>query len=40
MLFVAASLIDSWLFGGRYVGAAFAPLSALIEKIVRTIVEL
>ena len=40
MIFIAASLIDSWLFDGRYIGAVFAPLNALIEKIVRTIVEL
>jgi Zn-dependent protease len=40
MGFIAASLIDSWIFDGRYLGAAFAPLTALIEKILRTIVAL
>lgn len=40
MLFIAASLLDAWLLDGRYLGAVFAPLNALIEKIVRTIVEL
>jgi Zn-dependent protease len=38
--FIAASLADAWLFDGRHLGAVFAPLSALIEKIVRTIVNL
>jgi Zn-dependent protease len=40
MTFIAASLLDAWLFGGRYLGAVFAPLGALVERIVRTIVDL
>jgi Zn-dependent protease len=40
MIFIGASLIDSWLADGRYLGRVFAPLSALIETIVRTIVDL
>lgn len=40
LAFIGASLVDSWLFHGQYLGALFAPLSALVEKILRTIVEL
>lgn len=40
MLFVVGSLADAWLFDGRYLGSLFAPLSALVEGIVRTIVDL
>jgi Zn-dependent protease len=40
MAFIAASLVDSWLFEGRNLGQLFAPLGALVEKIVRTIVAL
>jgi Zn-dependent protease len=40
MGFIAVSLVDSWIFGGRYLGALFAPLGTLVEKIVRTIVDL
>jgi Zn-dependent protease len=40
MIFIAASLLDSWLAEGRFLGRVFAPLSALVEKIVRTIVNL
>lgn len=40
LAFIGASLIDSWLFEGRYLGALFAPLSRFIETILRTIVEL
>jgi Zn-dependent protease len=40
LVFIAASLADSWLADGRYLGRVFAPLGALIEKIVRTIVNL
>ena len=40
MAFIAASLADAWLADGRYLGRVFAPLSALIETIVRTIVNL
>jgi Zn-dependent protease len=40
MIVIFASLVDAWLFDARYLGALFAPLGALIEKIVRTIVDL
>jgi Zn-dependent protease len=40
MLFIVGSLADAWLFDGRYLGSLFAPLGALVEAIVRTIVEL
>ena len=40
MAFIAASLADAWLADGRYLGRVFAPLTALIESIVRTIVDL
>ncbi len=40
MVFIAASLADAWLADGRYLGRVFAPLTALIETIVRTIVDL
>jgi Zn-dependent protease len=40
MLFIAASLADAWLFDGRHLGSLFAPLAALVEAIVRTIVDL
>ena len=40
MIFIAASLLDSWLADGRFLGRVFAPLSALVETIVRTIVNL
>jgi Zn-dependent protease len=40
MTFIAASLLDSWLAEGRFLGRVFAPLSALVETIVRTIVNL
>lgn len=40
LAFIGASLVDSWLFQGNYLGALFTPLSAFIEKILRTIVEL
>lgn len=40
MLFIGASLLDSWLADGRFLGRVFAPLSALVETIVRTIVNL
>jgi Zn-dependent protease len=40
MLFIGASLLDSWLADGQHLGRVFAPLSALLEGIVRTIVDL
>ena len=40
MAFIAGSLADAWLFDGRYLGSLFAPLGALVEAIVRTIVRL
>ena len=40
MIFIGVSLMDSWFADGRYLGRVFAPLGDLIEKIVRTIVDL
>ena len=40
LVFIAASLADSWLADGRYLGRVFAPLGELIEAIVRAIVNL
>jgi Zn-dependent protease len=40
LAFIVASLADSWLAEGRYLGRLFAPLGDLIEAIVRTIVNL
>jgi Zn-dependent protease len=40
MLFIVGSLVDAWLFDGKYLGALFAPLGALVDAIVRTIVNL
>jgi len=39
LAFIAASLADSWLAEGRYLGRVFAPLGDLIETIVRAIVN-
>ncbi len=38
LVFIAASLIDAWLYDGRYVGGVFAPLGTLIENVIRTVV--
>jgi Zn-dependent protease len=40
LAFIAASLADSWLAEGRYLGKLFAPLGDLIETLVRAIVNL
>jgi Zn-dependent protease len=40
LAFIAASLADSWLANGRYLGQLFSPLGDLIETIVRAIVNL
>ena len=39
LVFIAASLADSWLAQGRYLGRVFAPLGDLIESLVRAIVN-
>jgi Zn-dependent protease len=38
--FIGVSLLDAWIFEGRYLGALFAPLGLLAEKVVRTVVNL
>jgi Zn-dependent protease len=38
--FIVASLFDAWIYDGRYLGAAFTPLNALVSGVLRTIVEL
>ena len=38
MLFIGASLFDSWFYDGRYMGGVFAPLGILIENVLRTVV--
>ena len=38
MLFIGASLLDSWFYDGRYMGGIFAPLGILIENVLRTVV--
>ena len=38
LAFIAVSLIDSWLYDGRYVGGLFAPLGILIDNVLRTVV--
>lgn len=38
MLFIGASLLDSWFYDGRYMGGVFAPLGILIENVLRTVV--
>lgn len=40
MLLIIGSLADAWVFDGRYLGSVFAPLGALVEAIIRTIVDL
>ena len=40
MTFIAVSLADAWIFEGRYLGALFAPLGLLAEKVIRTVVNL
>jgi Zn-dependent protease len=38
LAFIGASLLDSWLYDGRYMGGVFAPLGILIENVLRTVV--
>jgi Zn-dependent protease len=38
LAFIAASLLDSWIYDGRYMGGVFAPLGILIENVLRTVV--
>jgi Zn-dependent protease len=40
LAFIVVSLADAWIFDGRYVGAVFAPLGVLVEKVIRTVVNL
>src|SRR6185503_2588305 len=40
LAFIIVSLVDSWMFNGRYVGSVFAPLERLIDKAIRAIVAL
>jgi Zn-dependent protease len=40
LAFIIVSLVDSWIFNGRYVGSVFAPLEILIDKVIRAIVAL
>jgi Zn-dependent protease len=36
--FIGVSLLDAWLYDGRYVGGLFAPLGILIDNVLRTVV--
>jgi len=38
MVFIGASLLDTWFYDGRYMGGVFAPLGILIENVLRTVV--
>ena len=38
LAFIGASLLDSWLYDGRYMGGVFAPLGILIDNVLRTVV--
>lgn len=40
MLLIIGALADAWVFDGKYLGSVFAPLGALVEAIIRTIVDL
>jgi Zn-dependent protease len=40
LAFIIVSLVDSWMFNGRYVGSVFAPLERLIDKAIRAVVAL
>ena len=40
LAFIIVSLVDSWMFNGRYVGSVFAPLERLIDKAIRVVVAL
>lgn len=39
-VFIAVSLFDAWIYDGRYLGSAFAPLNALVSGVLRSIVDL
>jgi Zn-dependent protease len=36
--FIGISLLDAWIYDGRYVGGLFAPLGILIEGVLLTVV--
>jgi Zn-dependent protease len=38
LVFIGASLLDAWIYDGRYMGGVFAPLGILIENVLRTVV--
>jgi Zn-dependent protease len=38
MAFIGLSLLDAWLYDGRYMGGVFAPLGILIDNVLRTVV--
>jgi Zn-dependent protease len=38
LAFIAVSLLDAWLYDGRYMGGVFAPLGILIDNVLRTVV--
>ena len=38
LAFIAVSLLDAWLYDGRYIGGVFAPLGILIDNVLRTVV--
>jgi Zn-dependent protease len=38
IVFIGASLLDSWFYDGRYMGGVFAPLGIVIENVLRTVV--
>ena len=40
LAFIIVSLVDSWMFNGRYVGSVFAPLERLIDKAIRAVIAL
>jgi Zn-dependent protease len=40
LAFIFVSMVDAWIYDGKYVGAVFAPLGALAGTIIRTVVDL
>jgi hypothetical protein len=38
MAFIGLSLLDAWLYDGRYMGGVFAPLGILVDNVLRTVV--
>ncbi len=38
LVFIGASLLDSWFFDGRNVGSLFAPLGTLIEGLIHMVI--